>query len=153
MHWKLARRNDSGGNRRPRNLPSDAAMSTTCLCYFLESSTSRSQCFEDVKIIEKSHCGGRASSKLAPSRGAIRTNQGRDVARYRWTSAESPVSGAWGQSCTKTGLLLTCMPRPPTTSPNRTHIYIYMHSDPLIAAHSVSLVSISCVRCAVCTPY
>jgi hypothetical protein len=29
----------------------------------------------------------------------------------------------------------------------------YMHSDPLIAAHSVSLVSISCVRCAVCTPY
>jgi hypothetical protein len=38
-------------------------------------------------------------------------------------SCRKPCQRGLGQSCTKTGLLLTCMPHPPTTSPNRTHIY------------------------------
>jgi len=37
---------------------------------------------------------GRAFGKPAPSRGASRTNRGRDVARHRWASVESPISGA-----------------------------------------------------------
>jgi hypothetical protein len=150
MHWKLARRNDSGSNRHPRNLPSDAAISITCLCYFLGSSTSQSRRFGDVKIIEKSHCRGRASSKLAPSRGAIRTNQGKDVARYRWAPAESPVSGAWANPVQRP---VCCLPACRILKQHPLTARIYMHSDPLIAAHSVSLVSISCVRCAVCAPY